>query len=258
MALDTGHTDDLARLRGQVDRALTLGLWSHVPLVAAVAWLPGNAVFVLGGTAAVVAAVVTLARHFWSAGSVRRIAMGIGAVVMVSLLIAVIMGSAWQIDMHVYYFVVLALLTAYCDRNVILVASAVTAVHHRALNFIAPSPVFTLVEDLGRVFLHAVMLFLEAGTLVWLTGCLARLIATNAANLNEAEDARSRIHVLGQEHRRWRHGELDGGPARVGFRWTSCLGGWFHHAGLAFLNRCESRAIGAKAYAVPAGCLGLV
>jgi hypothetical protein len=61
MAIEVQRKDELARLRGFVDQAVTVALWLHVPLIAGVAWFQSNALFALGGGAAAVAAAVTLA-----------------------------------------------------------------------------------------------------------------------------------------------------------------------------------------------------
>ncbi|WP_428486284.1 methyl-accepting chemotaxis protein [Rhodopila sp.] len=190
--------DELAHLRGKVDQVMMVALWLHVPLITGVAWFQGNAMFLLGGGAAAVAAAITLAGFSWSADTMRRMAMGVGLVVMVSLLLAATAGGAWQTDIHMYYFAALAVLAAYCDRNVILAAAAVTAVHHLVLSFVAPALVFGGESDLGRVVLHAGILVIEAGALIWLTDYLASLIATNATNLNRADAARVQIEASGK------------------------------------------------------------
>jgi methyl-accepting chemotaxis protein len=195
MAIEVQRTDDLARLRSLVELALIVALWSHIPLIAGVAWFQGNSSFVLGGGAAIVATAVTLAHFSWPATTARRVTVGAGLVVMVSLLLAAATGGAWQTDIHMYYFATLAVLAAFCDRNVILAGAAVTAVHHLALNFVAPALLFSGGGDLGRVLLHAAILVLEAGVLIWLTDYLARLIAANAANLIEADAARVKIET---------------------------------------------------------------
>jgi methyl-accepting chemotaxis protein len=134
-----------------------------------------------------------LACFSWPASTARRIAMGVTLVVMVSLLLAATAGGAWQTDIHMYYFAALAVLATYCDRNVILAGAAVTAVHHLVLSFVTPALVFYGGSDLGRVFLHAAILVIEAGVLIWLTNYLAHLIAANAVNLIEADAARVKI-----------------------------------------------------------------
>ncbi len=187
------RVDELAQLRGLVDRGLTTALWLHVPLIAGVAWFQGNAATVLAGAAAIVAATATWACFGWPAGTTRRITLGIALVVMVSLLLMAAAGGGWQTDIHMYYFAALAVLATYCDRNVILAGAAVTAVHHLVLNFAAPALVFAGSGDLGRVVLHAIILLIETGVLVWLTSHMTTLIAKNAASLVESDAARVKI-----------------------------------------------------------------
>jgi methyl-accepting chemotaxis protein len=190
MAVEIRRADELALLRGMVSKAVTVAIWLHVPLIAAVAWFEGNAPLVLGGGATAVAAAITFTYLSWPEGTARRVGMGVGLVVMVSMLLAATMGGAWQTDIHMYYFAMLAVLAAFCDRNVILAGAAVTAVHHLALSFVAPALVFSGGGDLGRVLLHAGILVIEAGVLIWLTDYLARLIAANATSLIETDAAR--------------------------------------------------------------------
>ena len=76
-------------------------------------------------------------------------------------------GHPWQIDLHMTYFAVLAVLMIYCDWKVILAATATVAVHHLALSFLLPTAVFPGSASLSRVVLHAVILIVEAGVLLW-------------------------------------------------------------------------------------------
>jgi methyl-accepting chemotaxis protein len=193
------RTDQLAELRSKVDTALLVALWLHVPLIAGVAWFLGNGVVMLGGGAAAVAVAVSAVHASWPPETARRMTTAVGAVVMVSLLLAATAGGAWQTDIHMYYFAVMAVLAAYCDRNVILTAAAVTAVHHLVLSFVAPALVFSGGADLGRVLLHAAIVVIEAGVLIWLTDRLATLIARDAANLVEADAARAKIEAFGRQ-----------------------------------------------------------
>lgn len=62
-------TDELVRLRGTVDRMLTVALWLHVPLIAGVAWFLGNPMLALGGSAAAIAGLATAAVVSWPEGS---------------------------------------------------------------------------------------------------------------------------------------------------------------------------------------------
>jgi methyl-accepting chemotaxis protein len=193
MTFEVRTADELVRLRGQVDRVLAALIWLHVPLIACVAWLQDNSIWVLGGCAGAVAAAVAVAQAAWPAETARRMMVAVGAMVMVSLLLAASAGSAWQADIHMCYFAALALLAVYCDRNVILVGTVVTAFHHLILSFVAPALVFSGPSDLGRVLLHAGILLVQAASLFWVTGYLAKLITTHDANLAKADAAREEV-----------------------------------------------------------------
>ncbi len=96
-------------------------------------------------------------------------------------------GHAWQIDVHMYFFVGLACLVAYCDYRPILAGTVAVALHHLALNFILPAAIYPGGADFGRVVLHAVILSVEAGVLM-----LARPHAVATVRDDRAEDRRSR------------------------------------------------------------------
>ena len=84
-------------------------------------------------------------------------------------------GHPWQIDMHMYFFAALACLVAYCDYRPILAGTVAVALHHLVLNFLLPAAIYPGGADLGRVVLHAVILLIEAGVLIWLALKLSHL-----------------------------------------------------------------------------------
>ena len=91
------------------------------------------------------------------------------AIGQVSVVVAASAGP-WQIDAHFLYFAVLAMLTAFCNWRVILVAAGVTAVHHLTLSFLLPSLVFPDGQgSLLRVIVHAIVVVVETGVLLWLS-----------------------------------------------------------------------------------------
>jgi methyl-accepting chemotaxis protein len=124
---------------------------------------------------------------------------------MVSIMVAACAGTHLQIDLHMYYFAGLAVLAAYCDRNVILAAATVAALDHLTLNSLAPALVFPEGADFSRVVLHAVILIIETGALVWMTTRIVTLFTTSAAHLSEALAASKTVAELAEtaaaEHR---------------------------------------------------------
>jgi methyl-accepting chemotaxis protein len=86
-----------------------------------------------------------------------------------------------------YYFAALALLVASCDWRVIAAAAAAVAVHHIELNFLLPSLIYPGGSNLFRLGMHAVILVLEAGVLIWLAATVEKMFAAIMAEKARAE-----------------------------------------------------------------------
>ena len=107
---------------------------------------------------------------------------GTSYIAVVSLLVFISRG-AWQIDIHMYYFAVLAMLAFFCDPFVILSAAGITAAHHLVLNFLFPYAVFPEASFL-RVVLHAVIVILESSALILLTKYIQDIFSRNEDSIN--------------------------------------------------------------------------
>ena len=185
----------LEKLRHVVGQCFVAGLWAHVPVIAIVglangtAWLAGS---VAGAGAA---AIATVAWRFDRDGQLARYAITIAQVTMVSLLVWLGQGPL-QIEVHFYYFASFAMLAAFCDWPLIILAAATTALHHLVLNFLLPLAVFPEGANLWRVALHAGIVIIEAGVLIWLTLYLSQLLVDNERALAGMAEAQRRE----QEH----------------------------------------------------------
>jgi methyl-accepting chemotaxis protein len=190
----------LEQLRATVARFFIVGLWLHVPVLLAVGlmndsnWLAGPL------TGAAVAAVATIVWLTDSVGTLARYTIAIALTMMVSLLVWLARGPM-QPDTHMYYFVIFAALTTFCDWRVIAIAGTLTAAHHLGLNFVMPYAVFPDGASLGRVALHAFIVLIEAAVLTWLTTYLATLLANNDRALTAMADAQQRERELADEQR---------------------------------------------------------
>ncbi len=188
-------TNDLPALQSLTGTVLQPLLWLHVPLVFVVAILVGSDW--LWPTAAalffVAASTATWIRD--PHGLASRLVNAVVYVALVSLVLYVMRGQRWQVDIHMYYFATLAILSAYCDWRVILVGTVAIALHHLTLNFFLPAAIYPGGSDLGRVVLHAAIALLEAGVLIWLTHQLTALFAKadeNLATIARARDSEAR------------------------------------------------------------------
>ena len=99
-------------------------------------------------------------------------------------------GSPLQIDMHMYFFAVLAAMAFWIDWRPLLAFTATTAVHHLVLYVVLPQAVFPGESNLSRVVLHAVILLLEAGILVQMTRLMQRSMKDAATALAQSDAAR--------------------------------------------------------------------
>jgi methyl-accepting chemotaxis protein len=191
--------NDLTALRDTVSRVMVPVLWVHVPLAAGIGWWAGNSGLWPGAMAAAIAAVATAAWLRDPTGSATRLTIAVALMGMVSIMVAACAGSHLQIDVHMYYFAGVAVLAAYCDRNVVLAAAAVAAVSHLTLNFLAPALVFPEGAEFSRVLLHAAILLIETGALVWMTTQIVTLFSTSAAHLSEALAAAKMVAELAEQ-----------------------------------------------------------
>jgi C4-dicarboxylate-specific signal transduction histidine kinase len=87
--------------------------------------------------------------------------MGITAMFMGGILVHAGQGPV-QIEMHFYFFVLLALLAVYANPLVIVVAALTVAAHHLVLWFVLPASVFNYEAPLWVVAVHALFVILEA------------------------------------------------------------------------------------------------
>ncbi|MFC3051603.1 methyl-accepting chemotaxis protein [Kordiimonas pumila] len=184
----------LEDIRAFSARWLTVALWVHVPLV----WL-FSALHDQEGTLATVfvtvlaAAVPTVLYYLRGADELQRLLVSVSFVVMPALLVLTFRGHPWQIDVHMYFFAVLAVLCLFCDARAILVAAGVIAVHHLLFNIFVPSWVFPDGVSYMRVVLHAIIVVFETAALFWLALKLqdgfAAAAAAEAKASAEAEKA---------------------------------------------------------------------
>ena len=83
-----------------------------------------------------------------------------------SILVFLFSGHPWQVEMHFYYFAVLAMLSGFCDWPVLVAAAGLIAVHHLSLNFVLPDAVYPGGSNFLRVVVHAVVVVIETAMLI--------------------------------------------------------------------------------------------
>ncbi|MEP2717805.1 MAG: methyl-accepting chemotaxis protein, partial [Pseudophaeobacter sp.] len=85
------------------------------------------------------------------------------------LFTAALSGHAWQLDAHMLFFAVLAIVSTLGSPKALIFATVLVALHHISFSFLLPKMVYPggdLMQNLQRTVLHAVIVLLEAGVLL--------------------------------------------------------------------------------------------
>ncbi|MFC3442811.1 response regulator [Sphingobium rhizovicinum] len=172
-------TIELDTLRYHFGRFLVPLFWAHVPLLATVALLAGHSPV----AAALAGGVLAAAYHlmWWRQGiaPATRYLSAIALMGEPAMLLFLMRGHPWQMDMHMYFFAMLALTIAWCDKRAILAAATATALHHLLLLYLLPYAVFPGQGNLERVLLHAGIVAFQTTVLVWLSDKLVESFGRN-------------------------------------------------------------------------------
>jgi methyl-accepting chemotaxis protein len=160
-----------------VAAALTILALIQVPVLGAIAWGLGHDVVSYTLTALLFALVPALLQ--WTGRSVTSsaFAVAVALVGQTSLLVFAFNGHPWQVEMHFYYFAVLAMLSGFCDWRVLIAAAGLIAVHHAGLNILLPDAIYSGGTNYLRVAVHAVAVVIETAMLVFIGTTIRRTFA---------------------------------------------------------------------------------
>ena len=172
--------NELATLRLQGVRILAGIAWLAALVVIVSAPFAGSG-FLAPLLALALVVFPTLAALRGAADPMTRVALGATMPLFCAVLLYQWSGGAWMIDLHMTFFAAIAVLAVLADWRPVLAGAAVTAVHHLALNFLAPTLVFGAAGDFGRVLLHAVVVVVETGVLVQIALQFEVLLVSRAA-----------------------------------------------------------------------------
>ena len=191
----------LAEIRATVARWFLIYLWLHLPLIGVVGYLLDSAIILPMAIASI--CIVATTATWWRAkgAATTRYMAAVALIAMPSLLVFQFAGHPWQIDMHMYFFAALAMLAAFCDWRVMLLATTTIAVHHLALNFLLPMAVFPAGGDFFRVILHAIVVVVEAATLIWISFRMVVALQEAENAIEEAEIAQKETALMVENQR---------------------------------------------------------
>ncbi|WP_313030285.1 response regulator [Brucella sp.] len=167
---------ELDDIRRRFARFLVVLFWLHVPLFAAIAY--GTGASVIGGALAGAFLAVSYNLMWWRAdiAPATRFLSAVALVAEPAILLYLLRGHIWQMDMHMYFFAMLALTIGWCDSRATIIAAVAVALHHLTLDYLLPSLVFPTGSDIRRVMIHAVIVALEAAVLVWFSDMLVACV----------------------------------------------------------------------------------
>ncbi|HEX3549308.1 MAG TPA: methyl-accepting chemotaxis protein, partial [Candidatus Elarobacter sp.] len=188
----------LRRLRARASLVFSIALWVHVPILTAVAAVNHNGPVAVALVASLLSAFGTVAARLSPDGLAGRLCIAYALIGMPMLLVHAGSG-VWQIDYHMYFFAVFAMLAAYVDWRPIALAATLTALHHLVLDFVLPTAVFPQqsgLEGLPRVLLHAAIVVAECAVLFWMTSRVQRLFVAADEENRRANDALEESHRL--------------------------------------------------------------
>src|SRR6202021_2206644 len=155
--------NDLRSFQLTLAKVLTgLGI-VHVPVLAVICAVLGRN-FAANTISCAAPANIPIALSF-AGRSITTVAFGIAITLIgqTSLLVLAFSGHPWQVEMHFYYFAVLAMLSGFCDWRVLALAAGLVSLHHVSLNFILPDAIYPGGNNPWRGGVHAVVVVVGAG-----------------------------------------------------------------------------------------------
>jgi methyl-accepting chemotaxis protein len=149
-----------------VARVLTALTIVHIPILVLIAWMLDRQIWSNGAIAALLAAAPIAATLMRRPVKTVAFALAVALVGQTSLLVYDLSGHPWQIEMHFYYFAVLAMLSGFCEWSVLVVAAALIAGHHLSLDALLPQAIYSGGANFTRVLVHAIVVVIETAMLV--------------------------------------------------------------------------------------------
>lgn len=168
--------------------ALTGGLGL---LAVGIAIMRGVNPVVLVGTAAALGGLALYAMRL-GGNLAARLSVSIACAGQIMVILAAMAGHAWQLDIHMMFFAVLAMLVVMICPITIVAAAAFIAVHHLVLTLLFPTLVYPsvdLMENVGRTALHAVIVVAETAILV----TAVRNMLQQLDSLNKEREAQAEL-----------------------------------------------------------------
>lgn len=191
-----GPVTDLQALQLAVARVLVGLAIAHVPTLAVICALLGRDVTASTLTCVAFAVVPAILLYLGRPLTTTAFAIAVALVGQTSLLVFTFSGHPWQVEMHFYYFAVLAMLSGFCDWRVLLAAAALVSIHHLSLNAVLPSAVYPGGSDVLRVSMHAIVVVIEVAMLMFIGQTIRHAFSIAQDARHAAEDAANELELM--------------------------------------------------------------
>ncbi len=170
---------------------------AHGPVLALIAYrIDRPALLVLAISAALAVPALIAARLVTRHAALP---VGIALVGQAMLFSAVMTGHAFQIDTHMYYFVILAIVGMLDDARTVVIAGAAVILHHLGLNYLLPELIYPGGSNLTRVLMHGGIVALECAALLAGISRRRHLAETTERAKGEAETLASAAEAARQD-----------------------------------------------------------
>jgi len=186
LVLPREMSDFERRYLARVNRIALYFFYGHLPVFVLFAFLNHTQPLLAGLLTAGVLVGPTLAYRSFSNPRLVSMVYGVTAMFMGGILVHVGQGPV-QIEMHFYFFALIAMLAVFGNPLVILSAAGTVALHHLILWFLWPSSVFNYDAPVWVVAVHAAFVILESVAGVY----IARSFFDNVIGLEKIVRART-------------------------------------------------------------------
>ncbi|PYO03450.1 MAG: hypothetical protein DMD91_01050, partial [Candidatus Rokuibacteriota bacterium] len=186
LALPKEMTPFEQRYLVRLNKIALIFFFLHIPALMAVAWVAGSGPLSALGLSLAVMVGPTIAYRTIRHPRSLSVVYGITAMMMGGLLVHFGQGPV-QIEMHFYFFALLAMLCMFANPMVNLAAAVTVALHHLIVWLIVPRSVFNYEAEWWVVLVHAAFVVLETVAACY----ISREFFDNVIGLEKIVEART-------------------------------------------------------------------
>ncbi|MBI4273897.1 MAG: hypothetical protein HY659_04285, partial [Rhizobiales bacterium] len=179
-----------------VARALIALSIIHVPFLMLICWLRGDEVLVQGLIAVALAALPAAFMALNRPIATIACAVAVALIGQTSMFVYAMSGHPWQVEMHFYYFAVLAMLSSFYNWRVLVVGASLIVIHHLSLNVLLPNAIYPGGTDFMRVAVHTLAVAIQTGMLIGIGYAIPQAFREVQTSRDAAEKAASELQRI--------------------------------------------------------------